>query len=305
MRDRLHDLDIGLLTAFETMLRERHVSRAADALGITQSALSSRVARLRNYFGDQLFVAVAGRGMTPTPRAVALAASLAETMAQLRTLTGPAPSFDPHSSDQTFVIAAYDNPAAILGPDLVPALKRSAPNIRLAFVLPGRDTVADTLERGAADLFVGASKAGDDRLIGQTLFNDVFMTAQRRGHPRGGSPLTLDAFCAADHLLISANGAGFTGLVDEALAKLGRKRRVSVSIQSYALAPVILASSDCLCTLPHRFLKQFETTLEVFTPPLDLGHFPLRALWHPRVKDDAAHRWLREQVFSLAAAERS
>jgi DNA-binding transcriptional LysR family regulator len=139
-------------------------------------------------------------------------------------------------------------------------------------------------------------------LISRTLFDEEWMTAQRRGHPRGTGPLTMDEFCAADHLLISAEGAEFKGMVDDALGRLGRQRRVSVSIQSYALAPLILANSDCLCTLPRRFLRRFEGALDLFTPPLDLGKFHLQALWHPRMQDDAPHRWLREQVFAAVAA---
>ena len=302
MADRLGEFDIGLLTAFEAMARERNVSRAATSLGITQSALSSRLGRLRALFDDQLFVPVAGRGVAPTPRAETLAGEVGQLLARLRSFIGPATTFDPISSDRTFVIATYDNPAAMLGPDLIPALKRRAPHVRLAFVLPETEDVAATLERGDVDLFVGLLKTRQPDLISRGLFNEAFMTAQRRGHPRGTEPLTLDAFCAADHLLISAEGGEFSGIVDNALAKLGRARRVSVSIQSYGLAPLILASGDCLCTLPQRFLMRFREWLDIFQPPIELDQFHLRAVWHARMRDDVAHRWLREQLFLIADA---
>jgi DNA-binding transcriptional LysR family regulator len=240
--------------------------------------------------------------MTPTPRAVALSDRLTELLISLRDFVGPAPSFDRANSDRTFVLAAYDNPAAMLGPELVPALKHSAPNVRLAFVLPDYENMVAVLERGEVDLFIGVIKTKVTDLMSRSLFNEEWMTAQRRGHPRGTGPLTIDEFCAADHLLISAEGAEFKGMVDHALAKLGRERRVSVSIQSYALAPLILANSACLCTLPRRFLRRFDGTLDLFTPPLDLGRFHLQALWHPRMQDDAPHRWLREQIFAAVAA---
>lgn len=302
MADRLGEFDIGLLTAFEAMARERNVSRAAARLGITQSALSSRLGRLRALFDDQLFVPVAGRGVAPTPRAEAVTGEVGHLLARLRAFIGPATAFDPATSDRTFVIATYDNPAAMLGPDLIPALKRKAPSARLAFVLPETEDVAATLERGDVDLFIGLLKTRQPDLISRGLFNEAFMTAQRRGHPRGTGPLTLDAFCAADHLLISAEGGEFSGIVDSALAKLGRTRRVSVSIQSYGLAPLVLASSDCLCTLPRRFLMRFGEWLDIFQPPVELDQFHLRAVWHPRMRDDAAHRWLREQLFLIADA---
>jgi len=286
-------------------LIERNVSRAADRLGITQPALSGRLGRLRALFDDQMFVPIAGRGVAPTPRAAALAESLTKVLAQLRELVGPERAFSPEKDERTFLVAAYDNPAAMLAPDLLPAFKASAPRVRLAFVLPNHDTLAAALERGDIDLFIGIPKNNHPDLVSRTLFEEEWRTAQRRGHPRGNTKPTLDEFCSLDHLLISAEGAEFTGMVDRELAKMGRQRYVSISIQSYALAPLMIANSDCLCTLPKRFLERFQSTLDLFEPPLELGRFHLQALWHRRMQDDAAHRWIRERIFSAAAGQAS
>lgn len=300
MADRLSEIDIGLLTAFEALIQEGNVSHAAARLSITQPALSGRLTRLRALFGDQLFVPVAGRGVSPTPRAVELSKTLPQLLGTLRDFVGSAPSFDPVESDRKFIIAAYDNPAIMLGPDLIPALKCAAPNIQVAFVLPDPETVAQALERGDIDLILGLPRTVDDGLIGRSLFVDSFLTAQRHDHPRGTHPITLDEFCAAEHVVVSTDGGGYTSHLDHALAKLDRARRVSLSVQSYALAPVILANSDHLCTLPGRFLRRFESMLDLFAPPLDVSSLELYALWHPRMKDDPAHRWFRNQVFEVA-----
>lgn len=302
MPDRLNEIDIGLLMAFEALIQERNVSRAADRLGITQPALSSRLTRLRALFGDQLFVPVAGRGVAPTSRAEELGETLPQLLAHLRDFIGPTPYFDPLRSEREFVLAAYDNPAVMLGPDLVPALKRVAPHVRITFVLPDPETISQSLQRGDIDMVVGLPRQADEGLIGRTLFTDQFLTAQRRGHPRGTQPITLDEFCAAEHVLVSTGGGGYSGSVDQALEKLDRSRHVSLSVQSYALAPIILASSDHLCTLPGRFLRRFETMLDLFTPPMSVGAFELYALWHPRMRDDPAHRWFRNFVFDVAKA---
>ncbi|WP_275288890.1 LysR family transcriptional regulator [Halomonas elongata] len=299
MPDRLSDIDIGLLTAFEALFEECNVSRAADRLGITQPALSGRLTRLRTVFGDQLFVPIAGRGMAPTPRANELGTTLPRLLGQLREFIGPSPAFDPAESDREFVVAAYDNPAIMLGPDIVPALKRAAPHVRVTFVLPDPETITQALDHGDIDMVIGLPRSEDEGLIGRTLFTDDFVTAQRRGHPRGDHPVTLDEFCAAEHVLVSTSGGGYEGAVDRALDKLGRTRHVSLSVQSYALAPIILDSSDHLCTLPGRFLRRFETMLDLFAPPLDVGTVELYALWHPRMKDDPAHRWFRNLVFEV------
>lgn len=300
MPDRLSDVDIGLLMAFEALIQERNVSRAADRLGITQPALSGRLTRLRALFGDQLFVPVAGRGVAPTPRAEELGATLPELLGHLRDFVGPIPHFDPSQSTREFVLAAYDNPAIMLGPDLVPAFKRASPHARITFVLPDPETISEALQRGDIDMVVGLPRPADEGLIGRTLFTDQFLTAQRRGHPRGDQPMTLDEFCAAEHVLVSMKGGGYSGPVDRALEELGRSRHVSLSVQSYALAPLILANSDHLCTLPRRFLRRFEAMLDLFTPPMTMGAFELYALWHPRMRDDPAHRWFRDLVFDFA-----
>jgi len=296
----LADIDLGLLLALDALLKDQNVTHAAARLGISQPALSARLGRLRDLFLDPLFVpAAAGRGVVPTPRAASLQVDLAGILAQLRRLMEGPSAFDPAQTRRTFVIAIYENPAAILAPGLVSEVTAAAPGARMAFVTPGRD-VADQMERGAVDLLV----AGPDRAVGdlmrRPLFEDDFCTAQRHGHPRGMQALDLDAFCALDHLLVSADGGGFGGLVDSALGAVGRARRVTVSIQSYALAPIVLASSDCVCTMPRRFFQKFAEGLDLFTPPVRLPPTQLLALWHPRCQDDQGHVWLRERLYAVA-----
>lgn len=177
------------------------------------------------------------------------------------------------------------------------SLKRAAPGVRIAFLLPTPHRLGDALERGEIDMVVGVPSLAEEGLISRPIVQDGFLTAQRRSHPRGVRPFGLDEFCELEHVLISADGGGFTGQIDELLAEQGRERRVGVSIQSYALAPVILANTNYLCTLPRRFLMHFQSLLDLVEPPLDLGHFELRAMWHPRMKDDPGHRWFRNQVF--------
>ena len=147
---------------------------------------------------------------------------------------------------------------------------------------------------------MGAAEDGGRDLVARPLYEEKFVTAQRKGHPRGTEPLTLDAFCALDHLLISTSGGRFDGMIDEALAEVGRERAVSVSIQSYALTPLVLANSDLICTLPRRFLARFSAELDLFPPPLELAPFQIFVFWHPRMRRDPAHTWLRRQVHYCA-----
>ncbi|WP_224367953.1 LysR family transcriptional regulator [Hyalangium versicolor] len=297
----LSQVDLRLLLALEALLEERNVTHAAARLKLSQPALSARLSRLRSLFADPLFVPAShGRGVVPTPRAAEMQQPLADALAHLRRIMEGPPVFDPRRSRRTFVIAIHDNPAAILMPGFVPRLLASAPAARMALIQPGRD-ILEKLEQGTVDVSIGLpdNAVGGD-LLRRPLFEDRFLTAQRKGHPRGKGPIDLDTFCSLDHLMISSDGGGFSGVVDAALASLGRQRRVAVSIQSYALAPVILASCDCISTLPSRFVHRFARQLDFVQPPLELAPITLTAFWHPRNQEDPAHAWLRERLFQIA-----
>lgn len=301
MLNSLLEIDGSLLLTLDALFRERNVTHAAARLGITQPALSARLTRLRTMFEDPLFApASSGRGMVPTPHALAIQPELGRLLERLHDFANVALAFDPATSTRTFRIAATDNPAAILAPDLIPSVRARAPGIRLAFVFPDKARISSHLQQGEIDLFIGAPGDIGSGMIGRTLFDDAFVTAQRRGHPRGSGPLDLNDFCTLDHLLISTTGGNFSGVIDSSLALLGRSRKVAVSIQSYALAPVVVAQSDLLCTLPRRFLQKFTDALDLFEPPLTLQNFQLSAYWHERMKNDPGHTWLREQVFEVA-----
>lgn len=293
------DLDIGLLRAFAALYAQRNVTRAAEQLGIGQPALSARLTRLRAHFGDTLFTpSSTGRGVVPTARADQLDPLVRDLITRLDRLTEPL-AFDPKTSERTFRLALYENPAVMLIPDLVRKLQSTGPNIRIAVVAPDPERMSEGMEDGSIDMFVGSGRTSS-LWLSRTLFEEQFVVAQRAGHPRGLGPLTLDEYCALDHVLISAEGGGFSGLVDDTLAMTNRRRRVTVSVQTYALAPLVVANSDCLCTLPRRFLAKYAAAIEIMEPPFALDAVGLTAFWHPRHQDDEGHAWLRGQIFAAA-----
>lgn len=305
MNHLLAEFDVGLLLTFDALLKDKNVTHAAARLNITQSALSARLTRLRQLLGDPLFIpSTSGRGMVASPHALALQPELSRLLEQLSDFIGTARVFDPATSKRVFRIAATDNPVSILAPDLIPLLKAEAPGVKVAFTMPNKARIAEHLEQGEVDVFIGVAEDGAPGLMARKLFQEEFVTAQRKGHPRGTAPLALDAFCALDHLLISTSGGQFSGMIDAALADLGRTRQVSVSVQSYALAPLILGSTDLICTLPRRFLQRFDTVLDLVATPLELAPFEMNLFWHPRMGADAAHAWLRRQILQSAKPDR-
>jgi DNA-binding transcriptional LysR family regulator len=295
---------LKLLAALDALLDQANVTRAARELGVSQPALSAQLARLRELFGDPLLVpAQGGRGMVATARAVAMRGPLRAALTQLRDLFDPPPPFRPEHSDRTFAIALNDNAATMLCGPLVAAVQEAgAERVRLSFLQCG-SSIAAALESGELDLAIGSPLNADEGLICRQLLSDSYQTACRPGLLAG--PLDLETYCRLPHVMVSAVGGGFASSVDEALARLGRKRRVAVSVQSYAVAPTVVAQSDCLCTLPRRFLARCGDQLQIFDPPFDLANFSLSALWHARAADDPAHVWLRERLFAAAAPRSS
>jgi DNA-binding transcriptional LysR family regulator len=169
------DFDTGLLQTLDALLIDQNVTHAAARLNITQSALSARLTRLRQLLNDPLFIpAASGRGMIPTPHAIALRPELAKLIDRINDFIKTAHVFDPENSKRIFKIAATDNPAAILAPDLIPMVKAKAPLVKIAFTLPDKARIATHLEQGDIDLFVGVAEDGSNELIASTLFEDEF-----------------------------------------------------------------------------------------------------------------------------------
>jgi DNA-binding transcriptional LysR family regulator len=299
--ERLRQLDADLLMALDALLRDQNVTQAAKRLGISQSAMSARLTRLRSLFEDRLFVAATtGRGVIATPRALAMRNAVSTALAALETLVKPDADFDARSSTKTFRLAMHDNPAALVAPGLVARCRTLAPNVKVAIVHPDTQKIAAAMESGEIDVLIASPTTAHAGWMSRAIFKERFATAQRKNHPRGAGPLDLDTYCALDHLIVSADGGGFTGLVDDLLTATGRERRVTASVQSYALAPLIVEASDLLCTLPKHLLQRFGQALDLFDPPFELQDFQLSAFWHARNQDDPAHTWLRERISEAA-----
>lgn len=293
---------LKLLVALDQLLEHGNVTRAANQLGISQPALSAQLARLRELMGDPLLVpARGGRGMILTAQASAMKEPLRMALLQLRHVFDPPAAFTPTESERTFTLILNDNAAAMLAGPLIAAAQRvDGRGIRMAFLHPGHD-IAGALESGAADMAIGSPLEAQDGLICRPLLRDTYQVACRPGLLDG--PMDLDTYISLPHVMVSAVGGRFNSAIDATLARLGRERWVSVSVQSYAVAPTVAMQSDCLCTLPRRFLARYRPQLDIHDLPFDLADFTLSAVWHARADADPAHIWLREQLFELAAQQ--
>ncbi|MDH6231714.1 DNA-binding transcriptional LysR family regulator [Mesorhizobium soli] len=294
-------IDLNLLRSLDVLIEEANVTHAAARLGVTQPGLSAQLARLRAIFDDPLLVpSEKGRGMLPTSRALELREPLHAALKDLEAVIRTPAQFDPRTDARTFAIATTDNAVVVLGLPLIERLREAAGRgIRLSFANSGID-VATELERGEIDLLVGSDRMVPPAMKARKLLEESYVMVQRKGHPRGRAPLDLDAYCKLEHVLVSTSGGSFHGFIDEQLEKLGYRRSVTLSVHQFVMAPMIVASTDFVSTLPRRFAARFADRLDLFELPFSAQGFSLFAAWHPRAHADPALMWLRNQLIEIA-----
>ncbi|MCU0686560.1 MAG: LysR family transcriptional regulator [Polyangiaceae bacterium] len=287
---RLPD-DVNLLLALDVLLRERHVTRAARRLGLAQSAMSQRLARLRAFFGDPLLVPT-GAALALTPRAEAMAAPLAGALAALRAAVQAGAPFDPGTSQRGFVLLGNDLFEAVGMPRLVPLVRREAPGVRLTVERLDAEFAA-RLGDGTADFAFAPDFLVAPSLRRRALPPEPFVVLACRNHPAADGPLTLEGYLAFDHVLVAPRGAP-GGVVETALAALGRQRRVAVRVLHFVTAPLLLPGTDLLLTCPSSVADACSALpLCRLAPPLELPGDHVSLVWHERTQHDAGHAWLR------------
>jgi DNA-binding transcriptional LysR family regulator len=297
-RSDIRGIDLNLLLVLEVLLEERSVTRTARRLHLTQSTVSGMLARLREALGDPLFVR-GQRGLLPTPRADAMAGPLRTWIAEARTLVAPA-AFDPSRWAGSVGLAATDYTQHVLLEPFLRTLRQQAPQLRVAVHPLVLDELAERLRRSAFDLAVSVSGWAPPDLPSLPLCKEHYVLAMCAKHPLAGRRrVSLDQFCAYDHVLVSPSGGAFSGPVDETLAQLGRQRRVRLSVPSFGLVPDLLARSDLLCVLPERMVRA-RRDIHTCRPPFAAREVEMVAVWNPRVSDDPGHRWLRARLADTA-----
>ncbi len=293
-------VDLNLLVALDALLAERNVTRAAGRLGLSQPALSAQLARLRDLFGDPLFLP-AQRGLTPTVRALELEAPVRQALDQVHDVLARGRGFDPATADLTVAIACSDYvQVAVIAP-LVLDLRVSAPNMRIAIRQLDGSLLGQQMEAGLIDLAAMTPSTAAPALRTRPLFRERYVTIARRRHPRVKGKLTLDDFAELEHVVVSPRGGGFGGPVDTALGKLGRQRRIAVSAASFLFVPELVARSDLIATVPERLVRERAERLQVLKPPIPIEGFGIGLVWHERTHRHPAHRWIRERVRTLCS----
>ena len=303
---QLARVDVTLLVVFSTVLEERQVLRAADKLNLTPSAVSHQLRRLRRIFHDPLFLKTP-TGVKPTERALALVGPVTELLSRLDAIVSAAAPFDPRTARRSFTIGAPDALAAVFLDPLLKTLAREGPgiDIRLLQLMPQRhgksssqvwqDTLSE-LDSHRLDLAVLPVGPLPSRYAERLLFEEDFVVAMRKGH-RMARKVTLSAYLAAPHLLVSAIGDAL-GIVDVRLAERGHSRRVALTVPSFMMALAQLAESDFIGTLPRHLVERHAARFDLVmrSVPFPWTPDPVRVVASRAAMADAGVAWLFETV---------
>jgi len=294
----LAGIDLNLLKLLEALFDTRNVTRAGDRLDLSQPAASRALARLRKTLGDPLFVRAA-EGLVATPRAERLREPLSRALAAVRDVIAPQ-RFDAKTATGAMRLVVPDVDAATLVPKLLATFAREAPGVDIELPPRGRGPL-ELLASDRADLALGVFDTAPAGFRRQRLYSDTMVCVVRKGHPVLRRGLTLERFIELNHALITITGEG-GGMVDAALAAKGRTRRIALRIPSFLAAPLVVARSDLIVTMPRRAAAEFAAVapLALVEPPLRLAGFDVSQLWHERQQAEPRHMWLRRIVQGVA-----
>jgi DNA-binding transcriptional LysR family regulator len=299
-------LDLNLLRVLDALLREGSTVLAGTRIGLSQPAVSAALGRLRHALGDELFLR-RGQGLEPTDYARALAIPLREILDDLESLLNGPKDFDPATSNAAFKLSGSDFFAEMLMPRLAEQLSKRAPGMRVQLVDLVPDNYVNTLERYEVDIALIPAADFPDRVDHQPVFWSTFSVIARTGHPRleraglrPGDIIPIDLFCDLGHILFSPEGK-LKAMGDAALARVGRERRVVMTLPVFSGVYRAVAESDLIALIPTQLARQIGSKLglDIYEPPMPVDPALITMIWHKRSTATPEHRWLRELISEI------
>jgi DNA-binding transcriptional LysR family regulator len=293
-------VELNLLKAFDALTSERAVTRAATRIGLSQPAMSHALSRLRALFADDLFVRTP-TGMEPTARAREIAPLVAAAIEHIEAALNLGIGFDPAKSTGIFTAGMAEYAEVALVGRLAAAFARQAARATLRLTpLTGTDA-AEQLDRGVIDVAVARLGTLPTHVESVLLLRDPFVVVARRGHPIVGQSLSIEAYAALNHILVSPRG-DTSGALDRILVDFGLRRRVALLVATYLALPVALAASDLVATVPGRTARQIAATAEIEIMPLPIDFSTTVSMaWHRRAASEPAQAWFRSLLIEAAS----
>jgi DNA-binding transcriptional LysR family regulator len=306
----LKNIDLNLLVYLDVLLRERNVTRAAESLGISQPAMSNGLRRLRELFSDPLLVRTSG-GMSPTERAEDLQPKIREVVASIQGVVQPEGQFDAASASRVFRISVSDYTESTLLPHMLRRMRLEAPEVTLDILTPS-DVSFQDLERGGVDLVINRFDVLPQSFHQRPIWRDGFSCLISSQNPIRRN-FNLETYLEAGHVWVSKTGMGVgvgmepgagqgLGWIDEALAKLGKERRIRVFTRHYESAMRLADLRDLIVTLPSKAANRLrdDPNVIILPPPFEIPEFELTMAWSPLLQHHPAHRWMRRLIADVA-----
>lgn len=285
-------------------MSERNVTRAATQMGVSQPAMSAALSRLRKRFSDPLFLRSAD-GLLPTPRARDLAEPISQALRQIEFTLVKSPEFVPDTASLTLKLGLSDYPAFVLLPSMLHVLEQQARGVSLHIhAFNNRDHAVDLLDAGAIDAAIGVPPThADGRILTRPVLRDEFATILAIDHPAAKRGMSMKTYLELSHALVSPEGELY-GMVDQALAQQGKKRRVALTLPQMFVVPAVVARTNMVATVLKRVAlnSPAASQLKLFSPPVILPEVVFELIWHRRSDTHPAQKWVRELIAGHASS---
>ncbi|WP_245639611.1 LysR family transcriptional regulator [Paraburkholderia heleia] len=296
----IRQVDLNLLKVFDALLKKRHVTQAGASIGLSQPAMSYALSKLRELFGDPLFVRT-GRGMEPTPRAQALGDPVARLLDLVQVEILPAPEFRPAESSRSFVLCMSDIGEMVFLPRLQSFLAKTAPHVSIKTVALSMPDLEEGLASGDVDLAIGYFPGlNSESLKRKALYRHEYVCIARDDHPQIGDTLSLDQYKEATHVVVHPDGRE-QDVLERAHERLRIRINVRFSVPRFIGVPFIVAGSDMIAAVPQAVGRRFAefVTVKLLPLPFPAPMYDFYLHWHPRFHHEPANCWIRDAMSDL------
>jgi DNA-binding transcriptional LysR family regulator len=294
-----NDADLNLMKVLDALAREISVARAARRLGVSPSAISHALVRLRAMLQDPVVVR-SGRSLRLTPRALALAPVAASICEAAKGLLADTPDTDPKGWQDTIRILGSDYALAAWAFPALAIARTDAPGVRFAALSLDAAEWERQLIEGVADLAIRDQQPANPKLRRITLAKERYVVVMRPDHPFSRGRLNLDKYCRAEHALVSVGGGGFQGSVDAQLAASGLTRNIIVSVPSFLAGIDLVRQSNLLLSMPSRLAQNYRGLIVSRPLPVPSPSFDVTLVWHARTDASRPHAWFRALLRRLS-----
>ena len=292
----LRQLDLNLLVALDVLITEASVTKAAERLGMSQSAMSHSLKRLRTILNDEILIRTS-REMEVTPYARKISDRISQILSEIQSTLLEKETFNSATAKETFKIAASDYVESTIGINLLQQLTKVAPGIKIRISNVNKETVMNALDDNSIDLVINAKLPLKNWHVEQDLYREEFVCVVRGDD--SFTELSVDDYVERSHILVSMRD-DFQGAYDKILDRQEQSRQVVWSTPHFMTVPFLLANSDCVALLPNRMAQHCakNMNLKLLSPPIDIEGFTVSMVWHKRNNNNPRHQWLRQQIAS-------